>query len=86
MGRITRALSRDGSAMAMAISATDIVTRIEQVHQTSAVVTAAAGRLAAAASMMGVLLKAEKDTHIYPSNPSLCKQEIHIVARKQWCW
>ncbi len=62
MGRITRALSRDGSAMAMAISATDIVTRIEQVHQTSAVVTAAAGRLAAAASMMGVLLKAEKDT------------------------
>ena len=62
MGRITRALSSDGSAMAMAISATDIVTRIEQVHQTSAVVTAAAGRLAAAASMMGVLLKAEKDT------------------------
>lgn len=62
MGRITRALSRDGSAMAMAISATDIVTRIEQVHQTSAVVTAATGRLAAAASMMGVLLKAEKDT------------------------
>ena len=62
MGRITRALSRDGSAMAMAISATDIVTRIEQVHQTSAVVTAAAGRLAVAASMMGVLLKAEKDT------------------------
>ncbi len=62
MGRITRALSRDGSAMAMAISATDIVTRIEQVHQTSAVITAAAGRLAAAASMMGVLLKAEKDT------------------------
>ena len=62
MGRITRALSRDGSAMAMAISATDIVTRIEQVHQTSAVVTAASGRLAAAASMMGVLLKAEKDT------------------------
>ncbi len=62
MGRITRALSRDGSAMAMAISATDIVTRIEQIHHTSAVITAAAGRLAAAASMMGVLLKADKDT------------------------
>ena len=62
MGRITRALSKDGSAMAMAISATDIVSRIEQIHKTSAVMTAAAGRLAAAASMMGVLLKAEKDT------------------------
>lgn len=62
MGRITRALSKDGSVMAMVIHSTDMVTRIEQIHQTSAVVTAAAGRLATAASMMGVLLKAEKDT------------------------
>lgn len=62
MGRITRALSKDGSAMAMAINSTDIASRIEQVHKTSAVMTAAAGRLATAASMMGVLLKAEDDT------------------------
>ncbi len=62
MGRITRAISKDGSAVAMAIDSTDIVTRIEQIHKTSAVVTAAAGRLATAAAMMGVLLKAENDT------------------------
>ncbi len=62
MARLTRALSADGSVMAMAIDSTDIVGRIEQIHETSAVVTAATGRLATAASMMGCLLKGEGDT------------------------
>ena len=46
MARLTRALSADGSVMAMAIDSTDIAARIEQIHETSAVVTAATGRLA----------------------------------------
>ena len=62
MARLTRALSADGSVMAMAIDSTDIAGRIEQIHETSAVVTAATGRLATAASMMGSLLKGENDT------------------------
>lgn len=62
MARLTRALSADGSVMAMAIDSTDIAGRIEQIHKTSAVVTAAAGRLATAASMMGCLLKGENDS------------------------
>lgn len=62
MARLTRALSADGSVMAMAIDSTDIAGRIEQIHKTSAVVTAATGRLATAASMMGCLLKGENDT------------------------
>lgn len=62
MGRLTRAISADGSVLALALDATDIAARIEQIHQTSATVTAATGRLAAAASMMGVLLKGERDT------------------------
>ena len=62
MARLTRALSADGSVMAMAIDSTDIAGRIEQIHETSAVVTAATGRLATAASMMGCLLKGENDT------------------------
>ena len=62
MARLTRALSVDGSVMAMAIDSTDIAGRIEQIHKTSAVVTAATGRLATAASMMGCLLKGENDT------------------------
>ena len=62
MATLTRALSGDGSVMAMAIDSTDIASRIEEFHHTSAVMTAAAGRLATAASMMGLLLKGEGDS------------------------
>ena len=58
MGKLVRTLSKDGSVMACAIDATDIVSEIERIHQTSAVVSAAMGRLSAAASMMGCMLKA----------------------------
>ncbi len=62
MGRLVRAISGDGSVMACAINSTDIVSEIEKIHQSSAVVTAALGRLATAASMMGYMLKGEKDS------------------------
>lgn len=62
MATLTRAISADGSVMAMAINSTDIVSRMEQIHKTSAVVTAALGRLSTAASMMGIMLKGEKDS------------------------
>lgn len=53
MSVIKRAISADGSVVASAIDATEMVAMIEQYHQPSAVVTAALGRLAAAASLMG---------------------------------
>lgn len=59
MGKLYRSITEDGSAMACAIDATDIAAEIERIHQTSAVVTAALGRLAIAASMMGYLLKSD---------------------------
>ena len=59
MGKLVRTISADGSVMACAIDATDIVGEIERIHKTSAVVSAALGRLSAAASMMGCMLKAE---------------------------
>lgn len=62
MGKLTRAISEDGSVMACAIDSTDIVAQIEQIHKTSAVVTAGLGRLTTAASIMGYSLKGEKDT------------------------
>jgi len=62
MGKLTRAISADGSVMACAIDSTDIVAEIERIHQTSAVVTAGLGRLATAASIMGYMLKGEKDS------------------------
>lgn len=62
MGTLVRALSEDGSVAAYALDSTDIAARIEQIHRTSAVVTAALGRLATAASLMGWQLKGEQDT------------------------
>ena len=62
MGTLTRAITKDGSAYAIALDSTDIVSRIERIHRTSAVVTAGLGRLATAVSMMGTMLKGEKDS------------------------
>lgn len=62
MGELTRAISADGGVVACALNSTDIVAAIEEIHQTSAVVTAGLGRLATAASMIGYSLKGEDDS------------------------
>lgn len=62
MGRIVRAISADASVVASAIEGKDIVGEIERIHKTSAVVTAAVGRLALGTSLMGFGLKGDKDT------------------------
>ena len=49
--------------MVSAVDSTDIVAKAEQIHETSAVVTAALGRMLTAASMMGNMLKG-KDSSI----------------------
>ncbi|MCR4646853.1 MAG: Hsp33 family molecular chaperone HslO [Oscillospiraceae bacterium] len=61
MSIIKRAISADGSVVASAIDSTDMVAMIEQYHKPSAVVTAALGRLATAASLMGYGQKNEGD-------------------------
>lgn len=62
MGILKRAIAKDASAVSMALDATDIVNEIERIHKTSAVVTAALGRLSIAASMMGYGLKGKDDS------------------------
>ena len=62
MSKLIRCITRDGAVMASAIDSTEIVAEAERLHKTSAVVTAALGRLLTAASMMGNMLKGEKDT------------------------
>lgn len=62
MGKLYRAISADGSAFAEVLDAKDIVSEIERIHTTSAVITAGLGRLTIAASLMGYMLKGENDS------------------------
>ena len=62
MGKLIRAITVDGAVMAIAVDSTDIVSKAEQYHKTSAVMTAALGRLLTAASMMGNMLKGKDNT------------------------
>ncbi|MFV0400523.1 MAG: Hsp33 family molecular chaperone HslO [Oscillospiraceae bacterium] len=62
MDRIVSAITADGSAVCYAIDSTEMVGRAERIHQTSAVVTAALGRLMTAASLMGSQLKGDTDS------------------------
>ncbi len=48
--------------MVSAVDSTDIVARTEQIHETSAVVTAALGRMLTAVSMMGNMLKGKDNS------------------------
>ena len=57
MGKSIRCISRDGTLTVMAINSTDIVNRAVEIHETSAVCSAALGRLITAASLMGSVLK-----------------------------
>lgn len=62
MGKIVRYITEDGSAFVIAADTTDMVGMVEQIHKTSAVNTAALGRLMTAASMMGDMLKGKDDS------------------------
>ncbi len=62
MGRIVRTISADASVVCSAIDGLDIVAEIERIHKTSAVCTAALGRLAMGTSLMGFGLKDKDDT------------------------
>ena len=62
MGKLIRCITSDGLVMAAALDSTDSVARAESLHKTSAVVTAALGRLLTATSLMGNALKGEDST------------------------
>lgn len=62
MGNIVRVMSESGGIALTAIDSTKMVSEAEKIHKTSAVSTAAIGRLLTAASMMGVMLKDGKNS------------------------
>ncbi len=62
MGELIRCISDDGLVAVSVIDSTDIASKAESIHKTSAVVTAALGRLLTAGSLMGAQLKSAGNT------------------------
>jgi molecular chaperone Hsp33 len=62
MGRLIRAISENGGVVFYALDSTDIVAQAERYHHTSAVATAALGRLLTGAAIMAATMKNEEDT------------------------
>ncbi len=62
MGKLIRCITSEGAVMVSAVDSTDIVAKAEQIHESSAVITAALGRMLTAVSMMGNMLKGKDNT------------------------
>ena len=62
MGKLIRCISDDGTLTIMAADTTDAVNRAQEIHKTSAVNSAALGRLLTAACLMGSALKGADDS------------------------
>ncbi len=62
MAKLVRAISDMGGVVVSVIESTDIVKRMEEIHETSAVVTAALGRLLTASQLMASNLKHVDDS------------------------
>lgn len=61
-GKLTRYLSGDGAVVCSVLDGTEMCREMERIHKTSAVCTAALGRLSMAASLIGYTLKNPGDT------------------------
>ena len=59
---LLRGISENGGVVFYGVDSTAIVREMERLHKTSAVTTAALGRLLTAAAMMGAMLKGSRDT------------------------
>ena len=59
---LLRGISENGGIVFYGVDSTDIVREMERMHKTSAVTTAALGRLLTAAAMMGAMLNSSKDS------------------------
>lgn len=62
MDKLVRCISQDGTLFIMAADTTEMVEKSQQIHKTSAVTSAALGRLLTASSLMGSMLKGDNDS------------------------
>ncbi|MBR3267175.1 MAG: Hsp33 family molecular chaperone HslO [Oscillospiraceae bacterium] len=61
-GKLKRYLSQDGAVVCSVLDGTEMCREMERIHKTSAVCSAALGRLSMAASLIGYTLKNEGDS------------------------
>lgn len=62
MGNMIRGISENGGVIFCGVDSTEMVRTMEKIHKTSAVTSAALGRLLTGASLMGIMLKNSKDS------------------------
>lgn len=62
MGKLIRCITSDGAVMISAVDTTDMVEKAQKIHDTTAVVTAALGRLLTAGTIMGNMMKGDENS------------------------
>lgn len=62
MGNLIRVMGRDSKIVVSVVNSVKILQKMEEIHKTSAVVSAALGRLLTAASLIGSNLKSEENS------------------------
>ena len=85
MLNLARSITEDGSAFSIAIDATDIVSKMKNIHKTSASASIALGRLTIAGAMMGSLLKSQSDSLTVSVNGGGPAGTLMVVANGAGC-
>lgn len=83
MSYILRATAKDGDVRIFAAITTDMIEKAREVHGMSPTASAAMGRLLTAASIMGVMLKSEKDTLTISMNGGGEAGNLVVVANSK---
>lgn len=83
MGKLVRCISEDGFIVCCVLDGTDIAQKIKFNHATSPVVTVGLGRLAIAGSLMGYMMKGEKDTMTLRMNGGGATGSLVVISNSR---
>ena len=83
MGRLVRATASNGDVWLFMAITTDIVEKARQIHDLSPTASAALGRLLSAGTVMGAMLKGEKDTLTLSMNGKGPAGNLVVVANSK---
>ena len=82
---LARSITKDGSAFSISIDATEIVSKMKDIHKTCAATSIALGRLTVAGAMMGSLLKGDSDSLTVSVNGGGPAGTLMVVANGTGC-